>query len=87
MGCAWIAEALMRFGYRAEEQATVDIVNRWHGARPNAWTGGKSAAYLRNSGQLDDLEFLLRHVDDLDAVFPLRNGEVLMERNPGQFAA
>jgi 2-phosphosulfolactate phosphatase len=79
MCCAWLAEALMRCGYRAQQEATLDVVNRWRGARVDTWTGGKSAAFLRDSGQLDDLEFILRHIDDLDAVFPLRNGEVLME--------
>jgi 2-phosphosulfolactate phosphatase len=79
--CAWVAEELMRFGYRAKDEATVDVVNRWRGARADAWIGGKSAAYLRDSDQLNDLEFILDHIDDLDAVFPLMNGEVHVEQS------
>ena len=39
---------------------------------------GHSAEYLRKTGQVSDLEFILEHVDDLDAVFPLTGGEVGM---------
>lgn len=77
--CAWIADALMDFGYCLKDNATADIVGRWHGARTDAWIAGKSAAYLRNSGQLEDLAFILGHVDDLQAVFSLKNGEVVAE--------
>jgi len=43
----------------------------------NAWTFGKSAAYLRASGQTEDLDFILRKIADLNAPFMLRNGEVV----------
>lgn len=79
MCCAWIAGVLMDSGYRPKDKATQDIVERWRGAGANAWIGGKSEAYLRNSGQLDDLDFVLDHVDDLRAVFSMRRGEVVME--------
>ena len=79
MCCAWIAGALKGFGYSPKDKATEEIVERWRGARTDAWIGGKSAAYLRNSGQLDDLDFVLDHIDDLRAVFSLRDGEVVME--------
>jgi 2-phosphosulfolactate phosphatase len=77
--CAWLAEILMDFGYCPKDQATADIVECWRGAPADAWIFGNSATYLRNSGQLDDLEFILDHVDDLQAVFSLRDGEVVME--------
>jgi 2-phosphosulfolactate phosphatase len=79
MCCAWLADILMNFGYCPKDQATADIVERWRGARTDAWIGGKSGAYLRNSDQLDDLDFILDHIDDLQAVFSLRNSEVVME--------
>jgi len=78
MCCAWVADILMDFGYCPKDQATADIVERWRGAR-TAWIGGKSAAYLRNSDQLEDLDFILDHVDDLQAVFSLLDGEVVIE--------
>jgi 2-phosphosulfolactate phosphatase len=79
MCCAWIANRLFEFGYRAGNEATADVAERWRGCRPDAWTRGKSAAYLRRSQQLDDLEFILGHIDDLQAVFTLRDGEVVQE--------
>jgi hypothetical protein len=38
---------------------------------------GKSAQYLRTSGQEADLEFVLTHVDDLDLVPRLVDGELI----------
>ena len=83
MCCAWVAEALGNFGYEPRDQATREIIERWRGAAVDAWVGGKSAAYLRRSGQFADLRFVLDHVDDLDALFVLRNGEVVMESTLG----
>jgi len=79
MCCAWIADRLFEFGYCAENEATATIAERWRGCRSDAWTRGNSAAYLRRSRQLDDLEFILGHIDDLQAVFALRDGEVVWE--------
>jgi 2-phosphosulfolactate phosphatase len=79
MCCAWVAEALGNFGYEPRDHATRDIIERWRGAAVDAWVGGKSAAYLRRSGQLEDLQFVLHHVDDLDALYVLRDGEVIVE--------
>ena len=79
MCCAWLADALMDSGYRPKNQATADLIERWRGARTDAWVGGNSAAYLCNSGQLEDLDFILGHVDDLRAVYSLRDGEVVVE--------
>jgi hypothetical protein len=33
--------------------------------------------YLRRSGQLDDLEFVLDHIDDLDTVFAVEGQEIV----------
>jgi 2-phosphosulfolactate phosphatase len=79
MCCAWIADRLFEFGYRAGNEATDTIAARWRGCRADAWTQGNSAAYLRRSQQLDDLDFILHHIDDLQAVFTLRDGEVVCE--------
>lgn len=79
MCCAWIAQYLLDFGYAADRD-TMEVVRRWSGKPADAWIGNKSAAYLRSSGQLADLDFILAHVADLDAVFPLIKGEVLMHQ-------
>jgi len=77
MGCAWVAEQLVRCGYRAETPETEHYIAKWHGVGPEEVRGGRSAAYLRNSGQEDDLEFILRHIDDLDVVPALVDGELI----------
>lgn len=77
MACAWVAEKLLEAGYVPETQETNDLVSRWRGASPNEVRGGKSAEYLNRSGQHEDLEFILDHIDDLDTVPSLVNGELV----------
>jgi 2-phosphosulfolactate phosphatase len=78
MCCAWIAAGLMRDGYRAEDAQTEEVVDRWSRALPAACLISKSVAYLRRSGQLKDLDFIMAHFDDLYAVYIVRDGEVGM---------
>jgi len=80
MCCAWIAKLLIFNGYSPGTQDTSAIADAWCNSSADAWVEGKSAAYLRRTNQLHDLDFILGHVDDLDAVFRLQNGEVRMER-------
>lgn len=79
MCCAWIAEALIEAGYQAENRATMDVVRRWSGAPPEACVDGNSAKYLRRTGQLHDLEFVLDHINDVDRSFVISNSEVVPE--------
>jgi 2-phosphosulfolactate phosphatase len=85
--CAWIAEGLMACGYDAEDDFTAKVVTRWSQARADAWLCGNSAGYLRRSGQLDDLEFILAHINDLKSTFALRDGEVIAETRAGSAPA
>ncbi len=78
MCCAVIAEELINGGYEAENHRTLEIVERWSGALPSACASGNSAAYLRSSGQLNDLEFILSHINDVNAVFKLDRNELVM---------
>ncbi|MBV9147833.1 MAG: 2-phosphosulfolactate phosphatase [Acidobacteria bacterium] len=82
MCCAWIAEALLDSGYKAENRSTLDIVKRWSGAPPEACVTGNSAKYLQRSGQIHDLEFVLTHVNDVDSAFVMSEGEVVPELVP-----
>jgi 2-phosphosulfolactate phosphatase len=82
MCCAWLAENLMDLGYRAADSNTLDIVNRWKNKPVDTWAANKSARYLRDSNQLEDLEFILQHVADLNAPCALKNNEVVIERLP-----
>jgi 2-phosphosulfolactate phosphatase len=74
---AWIAAGLMKAGYELEDDRTIEVVDRWKEARVEAWTQGKSAEYLRNSGQTKDLEFILAHVNDLDSAFMIERDEIV----------
>jgi 2-phosphosulfolactate phosphatase len=73
---AWIAEGLLRAGFEPETKETSEIVERWSGAANDAFLGSKSVEYLRRTGQLDDLEFVLSHVDDLAEVYALEGDEL-----------
>lgn len=77
MGCAWVAEALVEAGYAIGSKPTEDWISRWHGVSPEHAREGDSADYLRRSGQAHDLEFVLRHIDDLDTVPSLVDGELV----------
>ena len=77
MCCAWIARLLLQAGFTAENEETLTIANRWNGAAADACLASHSADYLIRSDQMDDLEFVLNHVNDLDAVYQLFDQEVL----------
>jgi len=38
----------------------------------DSFLGSKSAEYLTSTGQLSDLDFILEHIDDVNAVFASR---------------
>jgi len=74
--CAWIADVLINSGYSPENGSTTELVRRWRGTSPEAWLVSNSVKYLRRTGQLADLEFILTHIDDVDSAFVMRDGEV-----------
>jgi 2-phosphosulfolactate phosphatase len=80
MCCAWIAEGLIRAGYEPENELTEHCVDRWSGASADAFVGGKSTEYLRATGQLADLDFILDTVNDTDAVFVRIEDEICPAR-------
>jgi 2-phosphosulfolactate phosphatase len=82
MCCAWISELLMDAGYKAENTFTQDVVRRWSGAPAEACIEGNSAKYLKRSGQLHDLDFVLSHVNDVDCAFLMSASEVVAETVP-----
>ena len=75
--CARIADRLLESGYMPANAATSDVVRRWAKRPATSWLGGESAAYLRRTGQSADLEFIVEHVGDVDAVFRLQGAEVV----------
>ena len=77
IGCALVAQQLVDRGYRPENDATVEYIERWRHAELDTIRDGRSADYLRRSSQEADLEFVLSHVDDLDTVPQLATGELI----------
>ena len=73
---ARVARALVRAGYRVADSSTEDVIERFGDAPDDAFLDGRSAKYLRDTGQERDLAFVLEHVNDLDAVFVVDRGEV-----------
>jgi 2-phosphosulfolactate phosphatase len=76
--CAWIAAGLMSKGYLPDNPETTALVSRWRDAPPDACLCSRSVDFLRRTGRVRDLDFILAHIDDLHAVFAVRNGEVQM---------
>lgn len=68
LGCAWIAERLCEKGFEPGSEETSDLVRKWHGASPATIRDGRSADYLKRTGQVHDLEFVLHYRDDLSVV-------------------
>ena len=78
--CAWIAAQLIAAGYMPGTALTDEVITRWGDAPARACLCSRSVEFLRRSGQVRDLDFILAHVDDLDQVFEMRNGEVRLIR-------
>jgi 2-phosphosulfolactate phosphatase len=75
--CAWIAAELVRLGHQPENRQTLDVIERWGTSPVLACASGNSAAYLRRSRQLDDLNFILSHVNDVPIAFQMTDGEIV----------
>jgi 2-phosphosulfolactate phosphatase len=77
MCCAWLAEQLIEAGFVSEDEQTLDVIERWHGLPIEACLVSNSVDYLHRSGQTDDLDFVLSHVNDVDCVFAWCGDEVV----------
>lgn len=66
MCCAWIADGLVDSGFVPDDVRTLCLVEQWRGASRDAFLMSRSVDYLRRSGQLRDLDFILSHFDDVD---------------------
>ena len=82
MCCAWIGELLMKAGYIPENSATAEMIAKWSGAPASAFIPSKSVDYLRRTQQLDDLDYILEHVDDLRSTYVMEDGEVIAMQKP-----
>jgi 2-phosphosulfolactate phosphatase len=82
--CAWIAAGLMKSGYTPLNARTGAVVARWRHKEPEACLPSRSVAFLKRTGRLHDLNFIFSHIDDLNRVFTIREGEVLTHPAPAR---
>jgi 2-phosphosulfolactate phosphatase len=75
--CAYIASELVNRGFAIADEPTGEIYARWSAVAPEALLASDSVDHLQRTNALDDLDFILGHVDDLDEVFHMRGGEVV----------
>jgi phosphosulfolactate phosphohydrolase-like enzyme len=77
LAAARIGRALLSRGFQPVGPNTVDVIERWGEADTKLIAWGRSAQRLRRQGRAEDLEFVLKHVDDLDLVCGYRDGEIV----------
>ena len=75
--CARMARTLVECGYRPADAETEAVLARWGEAADDAFLNSRSVAYLRDTGQERDVDFVLDHIDDLTDVFSIRDGEIV----------
>jgi len=77
MCCGWIADGLIKTGFSPQDTTTRILVQRWKDSPKDAFVMSRSVDYLRRSGQLRDLSFILGHFDDIDFACKLSANEVI----------
>jgi 2-phosphosulfolactate phosphatase len=82
LACSWIAEQLVSLGFEPANDDTRGYIERWSGRPVDAITMSNSVEYLRRTGQLRDLDFVLTHIDDVDVAVQLRDGRLVAESVP-----
>jgi 2-phosphosulfolactate phosphatase len=75
--CAWMAEILVASGFEAENRDTELLIKRWSGASPQAARQSKSADFLIRTSQVEDLDFILTHINDIPAAFKIEGSELI----------
>jgi 2-phosphosulfolactate phosphatase len=76
--CAWIADLLVEAGFEPSDERTAELVARWRGADVHEIEQSNSVRYLKDTGQLADYDFVVSHVDDIDAAYGF-DGEEIVE--------
>jgi 2-phosphosulfolactate phosphatase len=75
--CAWIARELVAAGYAPHDERTRKLIRRWSDEPVEGMLVSNSVAYLRETEQEDDLEFIMSHVDDVDGAFEMRGNRLV----------
>jgi 2-phosphosulfolactate phosphatase len=74
--CAWIGKRLIEAGYTPEGNAG-SLIERWQSASVEDMLISNSVRFLRSTDRERDLDFILTHVEDVNAVMRVINGEVV----------
>jgi len=74
--CVRIAAGLLGVGHELGDEPTRSLHARWSGAPDDAFMSSRSVSYLRRTDQLEDLRFVLEHIDDYDGALIMSEGEV-----------
>ena len=75
--CVRIAAGLLECGYELSDTPTQSLHALWSEAPDDAFMLSRSVSYLRRTDQLDDLHFVLDHIDDYDSALVMSDGQVL----------
>jgi 2-phosphosulfolactate phosphatase len=75
--CGRLARQLIEAGFEPRRALVEQIAERWGDAADDAFLSSSSVSYLDATDQHHDLEFILDHIDDLDSVYEMRNGELV----------
>jgi 2-phosphosulfolactate phosphatase len=76
--CARIAAPLLEAGFQARNALVEEIVKRWADAPDDVLLESNSVRYLTDSAQQHDVDFILGHIDDLDSVYEMRAGQLVL---------
>lgn len=78
IGCTMIAQGLIEAGFEPENGTTARCLADQQTGDLDVIRRGRSAAYLKRSDQMKDLEFVLSHIDDLVTVPRIVNGKTVL---------
>jgi phosphosulfolactate phosphohydrolase-like enzyme len=76
LAAAWMARQLVAMGFEPAGHQTVREMERWGHANLSVVGLGRGAEHWRRHGHGDDVDFVMKHVDDLDLVCAYEEGEV-----------
>jgi hypothetical protein len=68
---------LVEAGFEPADTATAEVIDRWRGSDVGEIEQSNSVRYLKDTGQLADLDFVLAHVDDLGSTYVYDGTEIV----------
>jgi phosphosulfolactate phosphohydrolase-like enzyme len=79
LAAAWIARQLVEHGFEPADLGTAAEMERWSAADISLVSWGKSAEELRRAGRQEEIDFVLKTVDDLEIVARYGGGQILAD--------